>query len=458
MSKTVEIRVPDIGDFVKVPVIEILASAGDQIEAEQSLITLESDKATMEVPAPFTGTLLELTVSEGDELTEGDVIGRMEIASDEDSDDSSSGEADTSTAPAAAPAAEKSDVETSHQASAQVETVANEGGTTAQGSASSATESQTAGQVPAPAEPFAEMDVPASDLPHASPGVRKLARELGISLEGITGTGRKGRITDEDLSAQIKSKMGGGGAGLAVAAAPAVDFASFGEVEALPLSRIQKISGPALHRNWVSIPHVTQFDEADITDMEDFRQDQKSEAERAGTKMTPVVFIIKAVVASLKAFPHFNASLSPNGSELIQKKYFHIGVAVDTPGGLVVPVLRNCDQKGFIELAKELTELSQRARDGKLSADEMKGGCFTISSLGGIGGTEFTPIINAPELAILGVSKAQVKPIWDGEDFEPRLMLPLSLSYDHRVIDGADAARFITHLSAQLEDLRRLLM
>lgn len=457
MSKTVEIRVPDIGDFVKIPVIEILASAGDRIEAEQSLITLESDKATMEVPAPFTGTLLELTVSEGDELTEGDVIGRMEIASDEDSDDFQPGDAGTSDAPAAASAAEKRDVETSHQASTQTETFANEGGTTAKGSASSTT-SQAVGQVPTPAEPFAEMDVPASDLPHASPGVRKLARELGISLEGITGTGRKGRITDEDLSAQIKSKMGGGGAGLAVAAAPAVDFANFGEVETLPLSRIQKISGPALHRNWVSIPHVTQFDEADITDMEDFRQEQKSEAERAGTKMTPVVFIIKAVVASLKAFPHFNASLSSNGSELIQKKYFHIGVAVDTPGGLVVPVLRNCDQKGFIELAKELTELSQRARDGKLSADEMKGGCFTISSLGGIGGTEFTPIINAPELAILGVSKAQVKPIWDGEDFEPRLMLPLSLSYDHRVIDGADAARFITHLSAQLEDLRRLLM
>lgn len=457
MSKTVEIRVPDIGDFVKIPVIEILASAGDRIEAEQSLITLESDKATMEVPAPFTGTLLELTVSEGDELTEGDVIGRMEIASDEDSDDFQPGDAGTSAAPAAAPAAEKREVETSHQAFTQTETFANEGGTTAKGSASSTT-SQAVGQVPTPAEPFAEMDVPASDLPHASPGVRKLARELGISLEGITGTGRKGRITDEDLSAQIKSKMGGGGAELVVAAAPAVDFANFGEVEILPLSRIQKISGPALHRNWVSIPHVTQFDEADITDMEDFRQEQKSEAERAGTKMTPVVFIIKAVVASLKAFPHFNASLSSNGSELIQKKYFHIGVAVDTPGGLVVPVLRNCDQKGFIELAKELTELSQRARDGKLSADQMKGGCFTISSLGGIGGTEFTPIINAPELAILGVSKAQVKPIWDGEDFEPRLMLPLSLSYDHRVIDGADAARFITHLSAQLEDLRRLLM
>lgn len=447
MSKTIEIRVPDIGDFVKVPVIEILASAGDQIEAEQSLITLESDKATMEVPAPFTGTLLELTVSEGDELTEGDVIGRMEIASDDDSDDSQSSDADTDAAPA--DAAEKSDVETSHQATAQVETFANEGGTT---------ESQAAGQVPTPAEPFAEMDVPASDLPHASPGVRKLARELGISLEGITGTGRKGRISDEDLSAAIKSQMGGGGAGLAVAATPVVDFASFGPVETVALSRIKKISGPALHRNWISIPHVTQFAEADITEMEDFRQAQKDVAAQAGTKMTPVVFIIKAVVASLKAFPHFNASLTPDGGSLIHKHYFHIGVAVDTPGGLVVPVLRDCDQKGFIELAQELTELSQRARDGKLSADEMKGGCFTISSLGGIGGTEFTPIINAPELAILGVSKAQVKPIWDGEDFEPRLMLPLSLSYDHRVIDGADAARFITHLGHQLEDLRRLLM
>lgn len=436
MSKIVDIQVPAIGDFVKVPVIEILANPGDAIEAEQSLITLESDKATMEVPAPYSGTLLELTVKEGDELSEGDVIGKMEIAGEDDL---------ASEAPTAAPAeAEKPKDEEAKPAPAPA--------------LPESEPAQASTQLAPPDRPFAELATPASDVPHASPGVRKLARELGIGLEGITGTGRKGRITDEDLSAAIKARMSGGGSGLAVAAPPAVDFASFGPTETVALSRIKKISGPALHRNWVSIPHVTQFGEADITEMEDFRQAQKEVAAQAGTKMTPVVFIIKAVVASLKAFPHFNASLSADGGSLIQKHYFHIGVAVDTPGGLVVPVLRDCDQKGFLELAQELTELSERAREGKLSAEEMKGGCFTISSLGGIGGTEFTPIINAPELAILGVSKAQVKPIWDGEDFEPRLMLPLSLSYDHRVIDGADAARFVTHLASQLEDLRRLLM
>ena len=433
MSKVIEIRVPDIGDFVKVPVIEILASPGDSIEAEQSLITLESDKATMEVPAPSSGTLVTLTVKEGDELSEGDVIGTMEVSSEEGTD--------TDEAPAAEPPEET-----------QPEVAATETPSI------SPTPSQDSERTPSSSEPFAEMGVPVSDLPHASPGVRKLARELGIGLEGIVGTGRKGRITDEDLTQQIKARMNGGGAGLAVASAPVIDFSSFGDIETVELSRIKKISGPSLHRNWVSIPHVTQFASADITSMEAFRQSQKATAEAAGTKMTPVVFIIKAVVASLKAFPHFNASLTPDGTQLIQKKYFHIGVAVDTPGGLVVPVIRDCDQKGLIELAKELTELSERARQGKLSADEMKGGCFTISSLGGIGGREFTPIINAPELAILGVSKATMEPVWSGEAFEPRLMLPLSLSYDHRVIDGADAARFVTHLSAQLEDLRRLLM
>ncbi len=433
MSKVIEIRVPDIGDFVKVPVIEILASPGDSIEAEQSLITLESDKATMEVPAPASGTLVTLTVKEGDELSEGDVIGTMEISSEE------------GTVADEVPAPEP--VEETQPDVAATET-----------SSISPTPSQDTERTSASSEPFADMGVPVSDLPHASPGVRKLARELGIGLDGIVGTGRKGRITDEDLTQQIKARMNGGGAGLAVASAPVIDFSTFGEIETVALSRIKKISGPSLHRNWVSIPHVTQFGSADITGMEAFRQSQKAAAEAAGTKMTPVVFIIKAVVASLKAFPHFNASLTPDGTQLIQKKYFHVGVAVDTPGGLVVPVIRDCDQKGLIELAQELTALSERAREGKLSADEMKGGCFTISSLGGIGGREFTPIINAPELAILGVSKATMAPVWSGEAFEPRLMLPLSLSYDHRVIDGADAARFVTHLSAQLEDLRRLLM
>ena len=447
MSKTIEIRVPDIGDFVKVPVIEILAQPGDTIEAEESLITLESDKATMEVPAPHTGTLVELTVKEGDELSEGDVIGSMEIGEGANEDNDEASVAGDSTD--AKPTPESAPTPPSNSATATA---------TADGGGGEAGSDADSNAHPAPDQPFAELTTPASQVPHAAPGVRKLARELGIALDGITGTGRKGRITDEDLSAAIKARMGGGGAGLAVAPAPEVDHASFGPVETVALSRIKKISGPALHRNWVSIPHVTQFGEADITEMEDFRQAQKEVASQSGVKMTPVVFIIKALVASLKAFPHFNASLSSDGSSLIQKHYFHIGVAVDTAGGLVVPVLKDCDQKGFLQLAKELTALSERARDGKLSADEMKGGCMTISSLGGIGGTEFTPIINAPELAILGVSKAQVKPVWDGEAFEPRLMLPLSLSYDHRVIDGADAARFVTHLGAQLEDLRRVLM
>jgi len=308
------------------------------------------------------------------------------------------------------------------------------------------------------------MDQDLSKLPHASPSVRKLARELGVDLTGVEGSGRKGRITEDDLKDHVKQSMeyGGGttasGAGLNIAEAPQVDFSKFGHVEEEKLSRIKQISGPALHRNWVSIPHVTQFDEANITEMEAFRQSSKSQAEQAGTKMTPLVFLVKAVVAGLKAFPHFNASLSTDGTKLIKKKYFHIGVAVDTPNGLVVPVIRDADQKGLIELAQALTDLSTRARDGKLKGDEMKGGCFSISSLGGIGGTAFTPIINAPELAILGVSRAETKPVWDGENFQPRLMLPLSLSYDHRVIDGADAARFTRYLAEQLEDLRRLLL
>jgi pyruvate dehydrogenase E2 component (dihydrolipoamide acetyltransferase) len=442
MSKTVDIRVPDIGDFVKVPVIEILAQPGDAIEAEESLITLESDKATMEVPAPHSGTLVTLTVKEGDELSEGDVIGSMEITEDADAADDDAADDATPAPQADSPKADEA-VDAPAEATPPSEPAP----------------APTSQPPAAPSQPFAELSTPAHQTPHAAPGVRKLARELGISLAGIAGTGRKGRITDEDLAGAIKAQSAGGGVGgLELASAPEVDFASFGPVETVALSRIKKISGPALHRNWVSIPHVTQFGQADITDMEDFRQAQKDTAAQAGAKMTPVVLIIKALVASLKAFPHFNASLSGDGSSLIQKHYFHIGVAVDTPGGLVVPVLRDCDQKGLLQLAQELTELSGRARDGKLSGEEMKGGCMSISSLGGIGGTEFTPIINAPELAILGVSKAQVKPVWDGEAFEPRLMLPLSLSYDHRVIDGADAARFVTHLGHQLEDLRRLLM
>jgi pyruvate dehydrogenase E2 component (dihydrolipoamide acetyltransferase) len=486
MSKRQEIRVPDIGDFDKVPVIELLVSAGDAIEAEQSLVTLESDKATMEVPSPSAGTLIELSVKEGDEVGEGDVIGIMEVDSEaDDADADSQGQASSEGESEAEESQDKEskDEESQDEPSGAAESAGGEdrarepsadsrddGGKNSSGFPAIDTGSrqslaaQQSDEVPAPPVPFESMDTDTSSLPHASPAVRKLARELGVDPAAVTGSGRNGRITESDLKAYVKAQMdspkaaSGGAGGLSVADAPDVDFSRFGEIEEEPLSRIKRISGPNLHRNWVSIPHVTQFDEADITDLEAFRKAHQTRAEAAGTKITPVVFLIQAVVAALKAFPHFNASLSRDGQTLIRKHYFHIGVAVDTPNGLVVPVLRDCDRKGLIELSQELTDLSGRAREGKLKGDEMKGGCLSISSLGGIGGTAFTPIINAPELAILGVSRAQIKPVWDGESFQPRLMLPLSLSYDHRVIDGADAARFTRYLAEQLEDLRRQLL
>ncbi|AKS42975.1 dihydrolipoyllysine-residue acetyltransferase [Wenzhouxiangella marina] len=456
MSKRQEIRVPDIGDFDKVPVIEILVAEGDRIEAEQSLLTLESDKATMEVPAPAAGTLVSLKVKEGDELSEGDVIGEMELDG-EGEDSGTSSEASTEAA---------KDEPTSKEDEAASDAEAKDTPAPKHESAPSSSEAPSSSSdgedLPPPPVPFGEMSEDPASLPHASPSVRRLARELGVDLSRVQGSGRKGRITEDDLKAHVKERMAApasaGGSGLNVAEAPSVDFSKYGETEEEPLSRIKRISGPNLHRNWVSIPHVTQFDEADITEMEAFRKASQAQAEKAGTKMTPLVFLIKAVVAALAEFPQFNASLSADGQSLIRKKYFHVGVAVDTPNGLVVPVLRDCDRKGLIELAQELTDLSTRARDGKLKGDEMKGGCFSISSLGGIGGTAFTPIINAPELAILGVSRAQLKPVWDGEAFQPRLCLPLSLSYDHRVIDGADAARFTRFLASQLEDVRRMLL
>jgi len=438
----IDIRVPDIGDFDKIPVIEVLVSEGDAVEAEQSLLTLESDKATMDIPAPQAGRLVKLSVQVGDEVSEGDLIGRMKVAASTDgesasaAESSSSSDAPVSSAPppasAPAPAASSDDAGPS-----------------------------------APPVPFAEMGRDPSSLPHASPAVRKLARELGVDLAGVKGSGAHGRITESDLKQHVKSAMQDGtgsagaaapGGGLAVADPPKVDFSKFGEVEEEPLSRIQKISGPNLHRNWVTIPHVTQFDEADITEMDAFRKASKADAEAAGTKMTPLVFLIKAVVAGLRKYPKFNTSLSSDGDSLVWKKYVHVGVAVDTPSGLMVPVIRDADRKTLLELAHELTELSGKARDGKLSREEMSGGCFSISSLGGIGGTAFTPIINAPEVAILGVSKAETKPVWNGEAFEPRLMLPLSLSYDHRVIDGADAARFTQYLAHVLGDIRRMML
>ncbi|NDY95748.1 dihydrolipoyllysine-residue acetyltransferase [Wenzhouxiangella limi] len=490
MSNRHDIRIPDIGDFEQVPVIEILVAEGDTVEAEQSLITLESDKATMDVPSPGSGKLVKLSVAEGDQVSEGDVIGVLESDAEEAGDSSassdssgSSGAPDSSQRPPASDSGEDSG-DDSGSDSARPETESDGQATASDADRLSRRESEAADRpqrpqslrgeqdipgwedgLPPPPVPFDEMDRDPGSLAHASPSVRKLARELGVDLSRVEGSGRKGRITAEDLKQHVKSKMRGdaapaaSGAGLPdLPAAPSVDFSKFGAVEEKPLSRIQKISGPTLHRNWVSIPHVTQFDEADITEMEAFRKDSQKTAEQAGTKMTPLVFLIKAVVAALKRFPQVNASLSASGESLIHKHYFHVGVAVDTPNGLVVPVLRDCDQKGLLELALELTDLSGRARDGKLKSEEMKGGCFTISSLGGIGGTAFTPIINAPELAILGVSRAETKPVWNGERFEPRLKLPLSLSYDHRVIDGAAAARFTRYLAEQLEDLRRLLL
>lgn len=431
-----EIQVPDIGDASNVDVIEVLVSVGDMITADQGLITLETDKATMEVPAPFAGKLLSLTVKVGDKVSQGSVIATIETVT-----------AGTAPAPqAAAPAP-----------------VAQE--------AAPAPVAAAPSRPPVPHHPSAGAPVSTGAV-HASPAVRRLAREFGVDLTQVTGSGRKGRIMKEDVQAYVKYELSrpkataatsvaaGNGGGLQVIAAPKVDFSKFGEVEEIPLSRIQKISGPNLHRNWVTIPHVTQFDEADITEMEEFRKQQNDAAakKKADYKITPLVFMMKAVAKTLQQFPVFNSSLSSDGESLIQKKYYHIGVAVDTPNGLVVPVVRDVDKKGIIELSRELADISIRARDGKLKSADMQGSCFTISSLGGIGGTAFTPIVNYPDVAILGVSKSEIKPKWNGKEFEPKLMLPLSLSYDHRVIDGAMAARFSVTLSGILSDIRTLIL
>lgn len=435
-----EIQVPDIGDASNVDVIEVLVSVGDEITADQGLITLETDKATMEVPAPFAGKLLSLTVKVGDKVSQGSVIATIETVT--------AGAAPAPVAQAAAPAPV---------------------------SAAPVAAPTPASRPPVPHHPSAGTPVSTGAV-HASPAVRRLAREFGVDLTQVTGSGRKGRIMKEDVQAYVKYELSrpkataatsvgsgsgdGSGGGLQVIAAPKVDFSKFGEVEEIPLSRIQKISGPNLHRNWVTIPHVTQFDEADITEMEEFRKQQNDVAakKKADYKITPLVFMMKAVAKTLQQFPVFNSSLSSDGESLIQKKYFHIGVAVDTPNGLVVPVVRDVDKKGIIELSRELADISIRARDGKLKSADMQGSCFTISSLGGIGGTAFTPIVNYPDVAILGVSKSEIKPKWNGKEFEPKLMLPLSLSYDHRVIDGAMAARFSVTLSGILSDIRTLVL
>ena len=439
-SAIVEVNVPDIGGD-EVNVTEIMVAVGDTITEEQSLITVEGDKASMEVPAPFGGVVKEILVKSGDKVSTGSLIMRFE-ASDSASAPQAAAPDTTAQAPqAAAPA------------------------TTAQAPQSN---NNVSG--------LSQEQVEASTgYAHATPVIRRLAREFGVNLDKVKGTGRKGRIVKEDIEAYVKTAVkayesgataqatGNGvanGAGLGLLPWPKVDFSKFGEIEEVELSRINKISGANLHRNWVIIPHVTHFDKADITDLEAFRKEQNALAEKQklGVKITPVVFIMKAVAKALEAYPRFNSSITEDAQRLILKKYINIGVAVDTPNGLVVPVFKNVNKKGIIELSRELMEVSKKAREGKLTASDMQGGCFTISSLGGIGTTHFAPIVNAPEVAILGVSKSSMEPVWNGKEFAPRLILPMSLSFDHRVIDGADGARFISYLGSVLADLRRLVM
>ena len=445
MSNLVEIKVPDIGDFKDVEIIEILVKAGDTVQSDASVLVLESDKATMEIPSPSAGTVKELKVKVGDKVSQGTLFMMLEMAASEQ----------------VAKAVAQSAIERAAVATAPIKETP----------ATPAFDPVRTIIVAPP--PAAILSAPRSEgSPHASPSVRKFARELGVNLNAVTGTAPKGRITKEDVQGFVKQAIAGGGAATNRGTAssvnfapnlpdlPNVDFAKFGPTEVLPLSRIKKISGPALHRNWLAIPHITQFDEADMTELEAFRKAQGADAEKQGVKLTPLAFIIKAAVAALKKFPEFNSSLDRGGENLILKNYYHIGFAADTPNGLVVPVIKNADQKGVLAIAKQLGELSALAREGKLKPTDMQGGTFSISSLGGIGGTHFTPIINAPEVAILGVGRSNMKPVWnaDKEAFVPRLIVPISLSYDHRVVDGALGARFITFLNGALTDIRRLVL
>ncbi|MDE2177851.1 MAG: dihydrolipoyllysine-residue acetyltransferase [Xanthomonadaceae bacterium] len=443
MSDLREARVPDIGNYHDVPVIELLVQPGDTVKKDQGLLTLESDKATMEVPAPFAGVVRAIQVKLGDSVSEGTVVALIEA-----------GEAARATAaPVAAPVPAPATAAPVMVAPAAAATT---------GAASRPAAVPAAVVAPMPPVATGAAAVMPDRVPYATPAVRLFARELGVDLARVTGSGRGGRILREDVQAFVKQVLAGaapqaaGGGGLNLLPWPQIDFAKFGPIEAQPLGKIKRATGANLARNWALIPHVTQHDEADITAMEAFRK--QLGAEHKDLKITPLVFLIKAAVAALQAFPTFNASLNAAGDTLTLKKYFHIGIAVDTPDGLVVPVLRDCDRKGVLELARELGEISVKARDKKLTPADMSGGCFSISSLGGIGGTAFTPIINAPEVAILGVSKSSLQPVWNGTAFEPRLLLPLSLSYDHRVIDGAAAARFTAFLARALGDLRRLLL
>jgi pyruvate dehydrogenase E2 component (dihydrolipoamide acetyltransferase) len=428
------VKVPDIGEFKDVEVIELLVKPGDAVTAEQSLITLESDKATMEIPSPQAGVVKELLVKLGDKVSEGSPV----LVLDTDAG------AQAAAAPTKAPAMQPAQMPAAASAPRQMKIPRPE---------------------PVPVEPHEAT----TSKPHASPSVRKFARELGIDLGKVRGSGPKGRVLHEDVQGFVKGVMAqgaavpqpaarGGGLPFNLPAWPEVDFAKFGPIETRPLSRIQKLSGAFLHRNWVSIPHVTQFDEADITELEAFRKSNTAVTEKQGFKLTMLAFLLKASVTALRQYPQFNSSLDAQRENLVLKKYYHIGVAVDTPDGLVVPVVKDADRKGVFDLARELAEISKLARDKKLKPGDMQGGTFSISSLGGIGGTAFTPIINAPEVAILGVSRSVMRPVWDGKEFAARLMLPLSLSYDHRVIDGAAAARFTSYLASVLSDIRRSLL
>ncbi|WP_132998857.1 dihydrolipoyllysine-residue acetyltransferase [Luteimonas arsenica] len=468
MASPQEARVPDIGGYDDVPVIEVLVAAGDSVDKDQGLITLESDKATMEVPAPFAGIVREVKVKVGDMLSEGGLVALIEPA-EGGADAPAPAEAAAPEAPRAQPEA-PSEVRPAAETGTQVPPVAVS--EKPDNIAQAAIDRQAGGTAAADAAAAprvlgADAVLPGK-VPYASPAVRLFARELGVDLLQVAGSARGGRITKEDVQKFVKSALAGGvsagggavaaGGGLNLLPWPKVDFSKFGEVEEKPLSRIKKISGANLARNWAMIPHVTQHDDADITDLEALRVALNKENEKAGIKLTMLAFIMKAAVSALQKYPEFNASLDASGETLTLKKYFHVGFAADTPNGLVVPVVRDCDRKGVIEIAQETSALAKKARDGKLGPAEMSGGCFSISSLGGIGGTAFTPIVNAPEVAILGVSKSAMKPVWDGKAFQPRLVLPLSLSYDHRVIDGAAAARFTAYLAQLLGDMRRAML
>ena len=437
------VTVPDLGDFADVDVIEVLVAVGDEIESEQGLITLETDKATMDVPSPIAGRVVELRVEAGGTVNPGDAVALIapRAGAGKAPPARRSREADgRSEAPA------ESSAESPAEAPAKAPAKAPAEAAPPPGRAGHDTALPAVGMV----------DEGAFSRAHASPSVRKLARELGVDLGRVRGTGRKGRVTGDDVKGFVKRVMSEGAPGAALPKVPVVDFAKFGPVERQKLTRIQKIAGPRLHASWVNLPHVTQHDDADITELEAKRQELKDEAARQDLKLTPVAFIMRAVAMTLEEFPTFRSSLSPEGDSLIMKKYCHLGFAADTPNGLVVPVIRDADRKDIFELAAALGKLSARAREGKLGADDVQGGVFTISSLGGIGGTYFTPIINAPEVAILGVCRSSYRPVYDGKEFKPRLMLPLSLSYDHRVIDGAEAARFITRLAEHLGQVDRL--